>query len=100
MISITVSTCATIHTEHTSVSAMTVMNFRVMGSYVEVLRFHYASQATIIIAADYVDIDECSTGVDQCEQVCQNTNGSYICTCRLGFRLKSDMLQCEGMCAS
>ena len=44
----------------------------------------------------HVDIDECTTGVDTCEQTCQNNNGSYICTCRQGFRLHSDGQQCDG----
>ena len=44
-----------------------------------------------------LDIVECDTEMDRCEQICQNTNGSYTCACETGFRLKSDGLQCEGM---
>ena len=98
MVSITVNKCAITLMEHTTVSAMMVMNFKVMGSHVEVEGFYYASHVRIIITvADFIDIIECSTGVNQCEQICQNTNGSYTCACRGGFRLKSDGLQCEGM---
>ena len=99
MASITVNKCAITHMEHTTVSVMMVMNFKVMGSHVEVEQsYYYASHVRIIIAvADFIDINECSTGVDQCEQACQNTNGSYTCACRDGFRLKSAGLQCEGM---
>jgi hypothetical protein len=97
MVSITVSKCATTHMEHTTVSVLMVTNFKVMGSHVQVKRFHYDSQARVIIITDYADIDECSNGVDLCEQLCQNTNGSYTCACDPGFRLKSDRLQCEGM---
>ena len=95
MIFTAVSKCATTRMEHTIVYVMMVMNFKVMGSHVEVEGFYHDSK--IIIVADFVDIDECSTGVDRCEQVCQNTNGSYTCACRSGFRLKTDGLQCEGM---
>ncbi|XP_078266272.1 uncharacterized protein LOC144599354 [Rhinoraja longicauda] len=31
------------------------------------------------------DIDECGTNTSNCEQVCTNTNGSFVCSCYLGF---------------
>lgn len=40
MMSITVSKCAITHMEHTTVSVMMVMNFKLMGSHVQVKRFH------------------------------------------------------------
>ena len=43
-----------------------------------------------------IDVDECATDVDNCEHNCRNTNGSYLCTCREGFRLDSDRHQCDG----
>ena len=42
------------------------------------------------------DVIECTTGVDGCEQECHNSNGSYTCSCRLGYRLHSDGQQCIG----
>lgn len=95
MIFITVNKCATTHMEHTTASASTVMNFKVMDSHAEVKR-DLSMRIIIIMHCWFVDIDECSTGVDQCEQLCQNTNGSYRCACSNGFRLKRDGLQCEG----
>ena len=44
----------------------------------------------------YEDVDECTTGVDNCEHNCHNTNGSYTCMCGQGFRLHSDGQQCDG----
>lgn len=102
MVSIDVNKCVTTHMEHTTASALMVMNFKMMDSYVQVEGFYYASMVNSRmnnnnIIADFVDINECSTRVDQCEQLCENTDGSYTCACRTGFRLKSDGLQCEGM---
>lgn len=31
-----------------------------------------------------------------CEQICSNSDGSFNCDCRAGFRLKSDKMGCEG----
>ncbi len=35
------------------------------------------------------DIDECSTG--ECDQECNNTFGSFVCSCRKGFVLKNQV---------
>ena len=31
------------------------------------------------------DYDECSSMVDDCDQICTNTEGSFSCSCRPGF---------------
>jgi len=38
----------------------------------------------------YVDVNECETIRGLCEQDCQNTWGSYKCTCGAGYTLSSD----------
>ena len=45
----------------------------------------------------FTDIDECAEGMDQCVHNCQNTNGSYTCSCRAGYSLNADGRGCEGM---
>ena len=42
----------------------------------------------------YADINECSDS-SLCDQVCENTIGSYTCDCYTGFMLVGD--QCQGM---
>ena len=42
------------------------------------------------------DIDECSEGTDNCSQLCNNTVGSYQCSCNTGFILDSDQHTCNG----
>ena len=44
----------------------------------------------------FVDIDECSSDNGGCQHNCQNTAGSYRCSCKDGFRLSSDKHTCEG----
>ena len=43
------------------------------------------------------DIDECLEEADLCHQMCTNTDGSYTCQCREGFRLEVDGRNCIGM---
>ena len=44
----------------------------------------------------HLDIDECEYGDDDCRQVCNNTFGSYECSCYSGYYLRSDGQSCEG----
>ena len=42
------------------------------------------------------DIDECAEGIEECEEHCYNTVGSYVCNCtRPSYRLHSDGTSCE-----
>ena len=43
----------------------------------------------------YADIDECAEGIDSCDQMCTNENGSYSCSCGSGYRLLSDGHGCH-----
>ncbi|XP_078488473.1 collagen alpha-1(XII) chain-like isoform X1 [Ciona intestinalis] len=40
------------------------------------------------------DVDECEIGNYTCEQLCHNTEGSYICECYDGFALNDDQTTC------
>ncbi|XP_016422228.1 uncharacterized protein LOC107751128 isoform X2 [Sinocyclocheilus rhinocerous] len=41
------------------------------------------------------DLDECVEELHLCQQVCQNTLGSYRCNCSPGFQLSSDGTSCS-----
>ena len=45
--------------------------------------------------SSFSDIDECMNNIDGCAQLCTNTIGSYVCSCRTGFVLASDRHACE-----
>ena len=42
------------------------------------------------------DIDECSQGEDNCDQLCTNTDGSFACGCSPGYTLDADGISCSG----
>ena len=42
------------------------------------------------------DINECTEGTAGCAHKCNNTIGSYICSCDQGYRLESDGRICNG----
>ena len=42
-----------------------------------------------------IDIDECIDS--ECEHVCNNTDGSYTCSCNSGYSLDSNGRNCSGM---
>lgn len=41
-----------------------------------------------------IDLNECDTNNGGCEDTCTNTDGSYQCSCRTGYRLASDKQAC------
>lgn len=43
-----------------------------------------------------IDIDECRSGAHSCQHICQNTPGSYGCSCFKGYKLKLDLRNCQG----
>ena len=42
------------------------------------------------------DINECATLNGNCSQTCTNTNGSYYCSCYLGYILGGNNMTCNG----
>ncbi|KAI0239913.1 hypothetical protein LSAT2_009363, partial [Lamellibrachia satsuma] len=42
------------------------------------------------------DVNECAVRNGSCEQTCVNTDGSFQCSCRDGFKLSDNKLSCEG----
>ena len=42
------------------------------------------------------DVDECMTNNGGCSDTCDNTDGSFVCSCDEGYMLAADNLDCEG----
>ena len=54
---------------------------------------------TLCVANSYCcdsDINECETDNGGCTQTCDNTDGSYQCSCWVGYDLTSDGHTCTG----
>ena len=45
---------------------------------------------------NFLDINECEEGTSRCDQICTNTDGSYVCSCRSGYYLDADNHTCSG----
>ena len=41
------------------------------------------------------NINECQLNIDECDHKCNDTDGSYTCDCRSGYRLTNDGKTCE-----
>ena len=41
-----------------------------------------------------LDINECNEETSGCNQICNNTNGSYTCSCLPGYQLEYDNMFC------
>ena len=44
----------------------------------------------------YLDMNACNRGTAGCSQICNNTLGSYICSCNSGYTLDADNHTCNG----
>ena len=42
-----------------------------------------------------LDIDECDTGNNDCDQLCENTEGKYTCDCNDGYSLAGNKRSCK-----
>ena len=51
---------------------------------------------TYIVLYCISDQDECGSNNGNCEQVCRNRAGSFICDCFSGFVLNDDKKTCSG----
>ena len=56
----------------------------------------YICSMPVIVHVMALDINECTNGDNQCDQVCTNQNGSYSCSCNHGYVLLSDQRSCKG----
>ena len=46
---------------------------------------------------NFPDMDECVDGSHSCSHICENTQGSYSCSCHSGYHLSIDGFNCQGV---
>ena len=58
--------------------------------------FIHVPNMTFQFKPSFSDIDECAE--DECDQMCENTYGSYKCSCETGYKLRKSggKWKCEG----
>ena len=49
---------------------------------------------------NFSDVDECSADTDNCTQNCENTDGSFTCSCNDGYTTTDNGITCDGMILS
>lgn len=45
----------------------------------------------------HTDVNECETDNGGCDQLCENTQGSFMCKCNVGYELQYDQKTCKGL---
>ena len=45
---------------------------------------------------NFSDVDECSADTDNCTQNCENTDGSFTCSCNDGYTTTDNGITCDG----
>ena len=57
------------------------------------------SKIIIIVTLYLADAEDCvdGTSTDRCDQICTNTDGSFVCECNTGYQLDDDLITCSGM---
>lgn len=55
-----------------------------------------AKHINIVTILYSTDTNECTVNNGNCSQLCTNTNGSYICSCELGYFLDVNNHSCNG----
>ena len=46
---------------------------------------------------NFSDVDECSADTDNCTQNCENTDGSFTCSCNDGYTTTDNGITCDGI---
>ena len=49
-----------------------------------------------VVYLSFKDINECAVNNGDCEQLCNNSIGSYWCSCVAGYTLDTNNMNCSG----
>ena len=78
----------------TTVPAIRVMFLEVMGMPAMVR----SGRVKLLTGIDdhLSDVDECLTANGGCQQLCNNTVGSFFCFCQIGYSIQQNGFNCSG----
>lgn len=60
----------------------------------QALGSEYCRISPQLICLSSIDLDECSEMIHGCQHDCVNTEGSYRCSCKVGYSLQLDRKTC------
>lgn len=83
--------------EATCVTVRMVSDLLWMAELVMVMYMYelYHTQSIDIHLVCMTDVDECAESLSDCDDICINMIGSYVCDCNPGSHLGSDQRSCE-----
>lgn len=99
MVVLTIARTQLVHTLAYAIQAISWMQTDVLAMVCLATLIIDLYVVSIIFTDIYVpnqDINECLSGSHSCNQTCQNTAGSYQCTCNSGYVLSSNGRSCNG----
>ena len=70
------------------------MNWTAMDSTAQVNGYNYMT--IYLITCFSTDVNECLSGIGGCEHICTNTVGNFSCSCKIGYSLDSNLMNCSG----
>ena len=73
---------------HLNALATMAIDYR-MSNFVQV------QLLVILLILWQVDVNECNEGTSGCSQICNDTDGSYLCSCRSGYQLDTNNHTCN-----
>ena len=83
-------TFVSIQLEVTGVSVILVI--KILMEFVQV----WLHPVIVVFHCLLLDVNECSNSNGGCSQMCNNTQGSYLCSCLLGYQLDGRYF-CRGL---
>ena len=79
---------------HMNANAILAMNLIETMSLATVSTYKYVTYSFYKLLVCLADVDECTLNIHNCEQICKDTNGSYVCDCLTNYILHSDGHSC------
>ena len=95
---VAVNTYVRTHYSLMSAVAEMVLTYSRTTIHAVVYDFKISCKLDTINSCHYSDIDECSSNRHGCEEICENSEGSYLCSCREGYSLNEDNRTCSISC--
>ena len=93
LITTTATSTVTTLTDHSTVPVTVVGDWTLMDTCAMVC---YITKYYRLTSFSHTDTNECKEHSSGCTQICNNTLGSYFCSCYVGYDLDANNHTCNG----